>query len=113
MFNMTEMAEPVDLLLDLHKDVQYAQNKKSHLSSNSHGAEGVQSFKVGAFVTATWKISSNHIQSVLFKTGNNFANMATQTKVLQQLSFVFDEEQQSAISLGQATFFLKSHFVGQ
>jgi len=38
--------------------------------------------------------------------------MATQTKVLQQLSFVFDEEQQYAISKGQATFFLKSHFVG-
>jgi len=34
--------------------------------------------------------------------------MAAQTKVLQQLSFVFDEEQQSAISLGQATFFLIS-----
>jgi len=32
--------------------------------------------------------------------------MAAQTKVLQQLSFVFDKEQQSAISLGQATFFL-------
>jgi len=26
--------------------------------------------KVGAFVTMTWNISSNHIQSVLFKTGN-------------------------------------------
>jgi len=51
------------------------------------------------------KISSNHIQAVLFKTGNNFVNMAAQTKVLQQLSFVFDEEQQSAISKGQATFF--------
>jgi len=39
--------------------------------------------------------------------------MAAQTEVLQQLSFVFDEEQQSAISKGQATFFKKSHFIGQ
>jgi len=38
--------------------------------------------------------------------------MAAQTKVLQQLGFVFDEEQQSAISFGQATCFLKSHFIG-
>jgi len=42
---MTEMAEPVDLLPDLHKDVQYAQNKKSHLTSNLHGAEGVHEIR--------------------------------------------------------------------
>jgi len=47
MFNMTETAEPVDLLLDLHKDVQYAQNKKSHFTSNLHGAEGVFFAKSG------------------------------------------------------------------
>ncbi len=58
------------------------------------GSKYPLNLKVGEIVTATWKISSNHIQSVLFKTGNNFVNMATQSKVLQQLSSVFHKEQQ-------------------
>jgi len=71
----------------------------------------IPTIKVGEIVTVTWETSSNLIQTVLFKTGN-FVNMAAQTKLLQQLSSIFHEEQQSAISLGQAIFF-KSHFVWQ